>query len=234
MNSYKKAGRIVGALFLIVMVSWSLGYWLIGDILNSPDYLDNVYASQIKIFFGILFELIEIAAIAGIVIMMFPMIRKYDERMAMGYVFLRILECVMLTIAIICSLSLITLSHEFINAGTHDTSYFQSLGTIFKSIRENWVHLILPFFYSLAGMIFFYFLYKSKLVPRFISIIGIIAATLVLIGIPFDFIEYKPGAFVGLLMGLTEIFLGLWLIIKGFNSSSIRSMSANKDMKEIQ
>ena len=221
MNSDKKSARIVGALFLTVMISWSIGYWLIGDILNSPHYLANVYPNKIKIFLGVLFELIEIAAIAGIVVMMFPIIRKYDERMAVWYVCFRILECVMLGIAIICSLSLITLSHEFLNAGTPVTSYFQTLGTIFITIRDNWVHLILPFFYSLAGMIFFYFLYKSKLIPKIMSLIGFIAAVLVLIGIPLDFIEYKPGAFVGIAMGLTEIFLGIWLIIRGFNSSSI-------------
>ena len=130
MNSDKKSARIVGALFLTVMISWSIGYWLIGDILNSPDYLANVYPNKIKIFLGVLFELIEIAAIAGIVVMMFPIIRKYDERMAIWYVCFRILECVMLGIAIICSLSLITLSKEYIAAGAQDASYILASGAL--------------------------------------------------------------------------------------------------------
>jgi hypothetical protein len=85
-------------------------------------------------------------------------------------------------------------------------------------IRENWVHLVLPFFYSLASFIFYYFFYKTKLIPRPIAIWGLIASSLVLTGIPMDFFEFKPGAFVGAAMGLTELVLGIWLIVKGFNT----------------
>ena len=200
------------------MISWTIGYWFIGEVLTDPDYLTNAYAQKNRIFFGVLFELVDVAAVMGITVLMYPIIKKFNETLALGYVALRILECALLIIAIMGALSVITLSREFIAAGSPDNTHFQTLGTTMLEIRENWVHLVLPFFYSLASFIFYYFFYKTKLIPRPIAIWGLIASSLVLTGIPMDFFEFKPGAFVGAAMGLTELVLGIWLIVKGFNT----------------
>jgi Domain of unknown function (DUF4386) len=229
MISNRKVSIILGALFLVVMVSWSIGYGLIGSVLNSTDYLEQINLNSSKLFYGVLFELIDVAAIIGIMIVMFPLLKKYSERMAIGYVCFRILECVMLLVAIMIPLVLITLSKEFLQAGSPATSWYQTLGILFKAIRIDWVNLVLPFFYSLAAGVFYWFLYKTKLIPRFISIMGIIAAVLIIAGIPMDFFEFKPGSFVGAMGGLTEVLLGIWLIVKGFNSLALTELNKRAD-----
>jgi hypothetical protein len=226
MNSNRKTATIVGALFLTVMVTWFIGSELIESILNAPDYLINVYPNRIRVIIGVLFELIEVAAVAGIAVMMFPILKKYNERIALGYVVFRILECAMLIVAAISPLLLITLSQEYLNAGAPDASSFQALSTLFMTLRQHWTLLMLAIFYCLAALMFYYVLYQTKLIPRFISVWGLIAATMALT-------TPLLGTLLGIPMGLNELFLGIWLIVKGFNPSAIASGSAKTDINEV-
>jgi hypothetical protein len=226
MISEKKTAKLVGGLFLTVMISFVLGYRMIGGVLNTDNYLAGIQAKSSRIFLGVIFELIDISAIIGIIVLIFPLMKRYSERMALWYLCFRILECVMLIVAIIIPLVMITIGQEYLKSGAAEISWHQTLGTVLLAVRYTWVQLVLPFFYSLAGVVFFWFSYKTKLIPKFLSILGIISAGLVLAGIPMDFFKFKPGSFVGGLMGLTEIFLGIWLIVKGFNNSEIASTHA--------
>ena len=216
MNTYRKTARIVGALFLTVMVTWFIGSEIIGSILNAPDYLVNVYPNRIRVIIGVLFELIQVAAVVGIAVMMYQILKKYNERVALGYVIFRILECTMLIAAAISPLLLITLSQEYLKAGAPDASAFQTLSTLFMTLREHWTLMMLAIFYSLAAIMFYYVLYQTKLIPRFISVWGLIGATLALT---------TPwlGTLLGIPMGLNELFLGVWLIVKGFDPSAIKA-----------
>jgi len=221
MNTYRKTARIVGALFLTVMVTWFIGSELIGSILNAPDYLVNVYPNRIRVIIGVLFELIQAAAVVGIAVMMFPILKKYNERIALGYIVFRILECAMLIVASISPLLLITLSQEYLKTGAPDASAFQALSTLFIALREHWTLLVLAIFYSSAAIMFYYVLYQTKLIPRFISVWGLIGAALALT---------TPwlGTLLGIPMGLNELFLGVWLIVKGFDPSAIKAQMSTK------
>lgn len=219
MTSNKKTARIVGALFITVVASFLIGDKLLGSILSTPDYLVNVYPNKTKVIIGVLFELIEVVAVVGIVVMMFPILRKHNESIALGYVVLRTLECAMLIVAAISPLFLITLSQEYLSAGTPDISSFQTSGTLLMAARNNWSFLMLAIFYSLAALMFYYVLYQTKLIPRFISVWGLIGATMALT-------TPLLGTLFGIPMGLNEIFLGVWLIVKGFNPSAIIFESA--------
>jgi hypothetical protein len=217
----RKTALILGVLFLLVMVSWTVGYAISAQIINTENNLLNIFPNRSVMFLGAIFELINIAAIIGIVVVMYPLMKKISERMSIWYASFRIIESVLLTISILCLLAIITLSEKFINAGSTQPDYYNLLGELFITVRDNWVHLILPFFYSSAAFVFYYFFYKTKLIPRFISIIGIIASVLLLIGIPMDFFNFEPGTYVGVVGGLNELLLSAWLIIKGFNKEAL-------------
>lgn len=231
MLSDRKVATIVGALFLTVMVSWVLGIVLIGNILENVNYLTNAHSKSSLIFFGVIFELVDIAAIVGIMVMIFPLMKKYSESMALWYVLFRLLECVMLVVAVIIPFALITLSQEYLKAGNADTNGYQIIGNVLLVIRNRWVHLIIPFFYGFSAVVFYWFLFKSKLIPRFISVLGLVASGLVLVSIPVDFFEFKPGAYIGALGGLSEILLGIWLMVKGFNASALNDLNKRGELK---
>ena len=126
-------------------------------------------------------------------------------------------------------LLLLTLSQEYIKSGSPDTSYFQTLGTLAIKWRY-WTYQMVLMTY-VGGLMFSYLLYKSKLVPRFLSILGLIGHPLVIIGGLsgiFGVIDVNQGAWMimNLPGGLFEFLLPIWLFVKGFNLSAIDSGSA--------
>jgi len=229
MDSDKKVAILVGALFLMAMVASLLGGGLIDSILSAPDYLMAVSENEIQVIIGVLLELINAIAVVGIGVLMFPILKQHNESIAVGYLGIRIVEAVFCTVIVISPLSLITLSQEYLKAGAADAAYYQTVGVLSIAERASVIGLLIPVFFSLGALLFYYLLYQSKLLPRFISVWGLIAAVLILI-LNLLSLNFEVGISIGLILALpiilNEIFLGIWLIVKGFNPSAIASGSA--------
>ena len=181
MNSNKKAAKIVGVLFLLAAVSAVIGLFLYDPILNGSDYLiqGSEHANQVTL--GALMELILVVSVVGTATTMFPILRKYNETIALWHVFFRFLEAVIITIGIISVLSLLTLSQEFVAAGAPDIASYQASGILLKAIHD-WTFMLGPLFMlGINTIMYSYIFYKSKLVPRFISILGMSGAVFVFI-----------------------------------------------------
>ncbi len=225
MNSNRKTAIIAGALFLTAIVAWLVGYSLIESVTSAPEYLTNVSANENRVIIGALIELINSVAVVGIAVTLFPILKQHNERIALGYVGFRIIEATVLAVSLIFPLSLITLGREYVKAGASGATYFQNLGDLLLAGRY-WSGQMVPIFVGLGGLMLCYLLYRSKLVPRFISVWGLIGYAL-LITVPLsEIFGYSEGVILGLPVGLFEIFLAIWLIVKGFNSSAIVAESA--------
>ncbi|MFQ6120475.1 MAG: DUF4386 domain-containing protein [Methanosarcinales archaeon] len=233
MNTNKKTARIVGVLFLTAMVTSLLGGGLLESILNASDYLINVSANTTQISIGMYLELISSIAVVGIAVMTFPIFKKHNEALALGYVGFRIIESLFMIVSAIIPLSLITLSQEYLKAEVSNAPYFQTLGTLLIGARANLAGLLIPIFLSLGALLFYYLLYQSKLIPRFISVWGFIGVASILL-LNLLKVNVTIGIFLALPIILNEIFLGIWLIVKGFNSSAIASGSVKTDNNEIK
>jgi len=234
-QSIKNVGKIVGVLFFVVMLLWYLGYATIGAVIDAPDYLKSIYPNKIKVMTGVLFELLEAAAVMGITFLLFPILKRRSDTLAISYMGFRVFETMMLLLALLCVLMLITLSRQYIESGMTDSVYFETTGILLKETRLNWSLYILGLFHPLAALPLYYFLYQSKLIPRFISIWGFLAALWILIdeviletfGLSMGRIGGNPIA--GIAMGLNEIILGIWLIIKGFDEDAFVTMNNNNN-----
>jgi len=244
MNTYRKTAIIVGVLFITATVVSSLYYVILTPILNAPDYLINVSENEIQVIIGVLFYLIDCAAVVVIPIMLFPIFKKHNEALALGYVGSRIIESVTLIVGHISLLSLLTLSQEYVQAAAPDASHFQALGALLLAVID-WTHLLgVEIVFASTALIVFastalilnYLLYKSKLVPRFISVWGLIGAILLLaeglLGM-FGFSLTSEISIFSLPIAVQEMVLAIWLIVKGFNPSAIASGSAKTDINEI-
>jgi hypothetical protein len=222
MNTSKKTARIVGALFLLSNVTFILGAAVfVEPILSAADYLSLVSANRPQVVLGVLLEIINGVAYLGIGVLMFPILKQRFESMALGYVGFRIIEFVMQTLSDISPLSLLALSEEFVSAGAPAASSFQALGTLLLTER-HWAFQMVSITFGLGALMFYTMLYQSKLIPRFISIWGLVGAAVVLANTMLDMFSLTVPN-LGVLMLLNELFLGVWLIVKGFNSSAIAS-----------
>ncbi len=134
MNSNKKTAIIVGVLFIFAIVALFMGQAFYNPILNSPDYLDIAYPNRVIVVIGILIEFIGMVGLVLIPVFLFPILRKHNEALALGYVSFRLFEAVLLSIAQIYKLSLVKLSQDYLNKGGVDASYFQSMGNSIQSV----------------------------------------------------------------------------------------------------
>jgi hypothetical protein len=240
-DTNKKTATIVGVLYIIGTVAGILSVVFYGSVLNTPDYLIKVSANESQIIIGAFFVLLMGLALALVPVMMFPIAKKHNEVLALGYVVFRgALETITYIAMAISQLLLIPLSQEFVKAGAPDTSYFQTLGVLLRQAHDS-MDPILAIVFCLGALMFYSLLYQSKLIPRWLSGWGLIAAVLWLIaGLLALFGLIDPMSSIrnvfALPIGVQEMVMAIWLIVKGFNSSAIAlaSVSAQANANEVQ
>ena len=229
MTSTRKTAIIVGALFITATVTSSLYYVFVAPILDAPDYLVKVSENANQVIIGVLLYLIDNAAVVAIPIILFPILKKHNEALALGYVGSRIIESVTVIVGHISLLSLLTLSQEYVQAAATDPSHFQAIGALLLSVID-WSHLLsVEIVFAVTPLILNYLLFKSKLIPRFISVWGLIGAILLLAEGLLGMFGLGPTSEVSifsLLILVQEMVFAVWLIVKGFNPSAIASESA--------
>ncbi|MFC1956169.1 DUF4386 domain-containing protein [Chloroflexota bacterium] len=230
MNSSRKTAIIVGVLFIIATSFLFIGGSFYNPILSSPDYLDNAYPNKIIVIIGILIEFICVIAMPLIAVFLFPILKKHYEALALGYVGFRFLEAVLYIGMEINKLSLINVSQDYLNKVETDASYFQNIGSSIQSVND-WAFSIYVIVFTLGALMLYFVLYKSNLIPRFISAWGFIAAAVMLTG---SVIGMSTEISVGLELilvlpiAVNEMVLAGWLIVKGFNPSAIASGPVKK------
>jgi hypothetical protein len=180
MDSNRRTAIIVGALILIA-------YSVLASIL---------FESKIIALF---FQLISGAAVVGMAILMYPILKSTDKNLSLGYAVVKTIEGVVIVVAEILLFS------QMLNRVTYDL------------IWEYHIYL-----FGTAFLIISYLFYKSKLVPRFISIWGFIGSILLLASTFLMMAFHIPiPMFISHLPVITnELFLAAWLIVKGFNPSA--------------
>lgn len=226
MNTHKRTAGLVGALFLISNVVFLLGAFVfLEPILNDPDYLTLVSENRTQVVFGALLEMTNAVAYIGIAVLMFTVLRLRFAALALWYVCFRIIEFVMQTLSDLSALTLLDVSEEFVSAGAPDASPFQALGSLLL-VERAWAFQMVTLALVLGAVVFYFMLYKTRLIPRFISVWGLIAAAAVFATALIDMFGIEPGSleYLGVLMLLNELFLGVWLIVKGFDPSAIGAL----------
>lgn len=228
MSETRKIAITVGALFLFSNIIFLVGaVGLVEPVLNDPNYLSLAFESRNQVVLGALLEILNAVAYIGIAVLVFPILRNRFESMALWYVCFRIIEFVMQTLSDLAPLALVKLSEEFVQAGAQAAPAFEALGSLLL-IERYWAFQGVTFALVLGALVFYTMLYRSRLVPRFISVWGIIAVLAVFFTALVDSFGIDPGYldYLGILMLLNEVFLGVWLIVKGFDLSAIEPGTA--------
>ena len=228
MDSTRKTAIVIGVLFLIAIGTYNLGIFLIDTVLDDPDYLLNVTKNENRVITGSLLIIVDCAAVVALAVLLYPILKKFNRPIALGYVGFRIVECTTLIVAVICTLLLIPLSQEFIKAGAPDDSYFQTLGTLLQEVHYWTYRIVILIFSSIFGTLLAYLLYRSKLVPRYISFLGLVGYPLWLPAALLDIFGHSEGMILGIPGGIFEIIFPIWLIVHGFNSSALDPGIDNK------
>jgi hypothetical protein len=222
MNSNKKTAIVVGILFIVATVSAIIGLLFYDPILNDSGYIIKAATNETQVLWGAFFEIILAFAVIGTSVTLFPMLKKYNESMALGTVCFRLLEATLIIIGILSLLTIVTLNHEFLKETNPDIPAYLTAGKLLLTIH-NWTFLYGPnLVLGTSTLMTGYLLYKSRLVPRFISVLGIFGGGLISIcAVLVTFGVFSQISIWGVLLAvpvfLYEMSLAVWLIVKGFN-----------------
>jgi hypothetical protein len=219
MSADRKAALWIGVLYIIGTVALVLSLVVMGPLLAGPAYLAQVAAQPNQVAIGALLALLAGFALAMVPVVFWPVGKRYNETLAMGYVVFRgAVETVIYIVGALGWLLLIPLSKQpdaaplagFVH--TADPVIWEQVG-------------VFPF--VLGALMFYVLLYQSRLVPRWLSTWGLVGAALYIVAPLGSMFELSLGFFMAPL-ALQEMVMAVWLIAKGFNPSSIAAESAGR------
>jgi hypothetical protein len=218
MNTCKQNARFAGLFFLVATGAGVLSLSLI-DLIHEADYLTAIAAAENQMLIGGLLLLMMSFACAAIAIWIYPVIREYDEALALGAVAFRLIEAVFHTFATLTFLSLLPLSRAYTAAGTPDAAHFPTVGSLLISGHEIASNLGLIAF-ALGALMYYIVFYRVGLIPRWLSGWGVVAALLCLSASLYVFFggdAFSPVATVlNVPIAIQEMVLAIWLLVKGF------------------
>jgi hypothetical protein len=230
MNSFRTHALLTGVFFLVTDVTSIVGLLLYQPLLNNPSFITSPGMNVTQILIGTILEIILAASAAATALTLYPILRKQNHSMALGYVIFRAMEATVILVGVMCILTVLSLRLDFLAIGG-DQSVYQTIGKAFIALQK-WTFLfgpniVLPINATILG----YLLYKSRLVPRGISLLYLVDAPILFISsifILFGFYEPTSPFHILLAMPLLafEISFSVWLIAKGFNPSALAALSA--------
>jgi hypothetical protein len=223
MDAQRKTALAVGVLFILTFVTSIGGVISYGPVLSDPNYITGAGADT-RVFLGAFLELFLIITNIGCATVLFPLLKRQSEGLALGYVAARIVECTFILIGILSLLAIVTLRQT---ATATDAGSLLTIGKALHAIHD-WTFLFGPGFADGigTGLILGYLMYRSGLVSRRMALFGLVGGPLLAAsGIAVLMGVIPQGSAVQGILTIPEIvwelFLGLWLTFKGFKSSAV-------------
>ncbi len=229
MTSYRKTAVWVGVLYLIATIApvSALSAW--GTLTEDPGILANASAEEGQLILMALMNLVMAVAVAGVAFMIYPILRRVaddsvKEGLAHWYVGTRITEGATFIVAVLAMLAFMPLSAEFVAAGSPDASHFQASAAVFESTSDM-AYALGQTVFAVGAAMLYYLLFESKIIPRWLSLWGLIASPLFVVaslsllwtGDPNSALStalYAP-------MAVQEMVMAVWLIVKGFDLGAL-------------
>ena len=231
MHTYRTTAKVVGVIYLAGFIVGIVGNMLIQSVLGAPNHLSAVSAHGMTLAIGAILWLMAVVGDAAHGVLMFPVLKWHNERIAVGYLGFRIIDAVFIAVMALFALLQIPLGSEYLKAAVPDASYLQALSAVSVQTSQ-YAYEIGMVALGLAGVMLCSTLYGAKLVPRPLAIWGIIGYAIIFFGMVSAIMGSGLGLASSIPGGLWEAFTGIWLIFKGFNAPATVALSAQGSINE--
>ncbi len=243
MNTYRKNAVMAGILYILGTVFGVLSGVIGGEVLSSlsfgkplagVDMLGLLAANSSRITEGVFLIVMMGISLVAMTIFLYPIFRKDSEELAMGMVLFRgALEGTFYFVTALGFLGLVALGNEYITTGA-DSAALQSMGNVLYQFQ---VHLaaVGPIFFLIGTTCLYLSFYRTRLIPRWLSVWGLIAVVFYMAStlLKFFHMDTGYGFYLEMVMAPQEIVMAVWLIVKGFNQQKISSLSAKTATNEL-
>jgi hypothetical protein len=217
--TYRTTATIVGVLYLAGMVFGVVGNGLIQSILAEPDRLSAVTANSMSLAIGAVLVLMAAVWDAAHGILMFPVLKPHGERVALGYLGYRIVDAAFIGLWVLFLLLQIPLGREYASAASSGAPGLQALSAVSVQASQ-YAYQIAMFFVGVAGVLLCHTFYRARLVPRLVAVWGLAGYAIHLGGAVLELLGFNLGLIPVVPGGLWELFIGVWLIARGFSPSA--------------
>ncbi len=212
--------RLAGLLNLAGMIA---GVFSVAPAIDSTDYLTEASQNYSQVVVAAIFQFILSLTYIGFTILIYPVVKNLSDSLSIGFLSFRILAVSVSVIGIVLLLSTLTLSEFFVQNALEDVSTFSTLGIVLKSTRDAINHIFMVLLLCSGNIILYILFFKTKIIPRWIALWGMGAATLSIFAsvlILFNAVDIITPEYliINVPTALFELFFGGWLIIKGFNT----------------
>lgn len=233
MRLNREEANVTGLLLILGMIA---GILSIAPVIDAPDFLIKASANAPQVMIEAIFQFIMAIAYLGVGITLYPVLRKYNDSLALGFLSFRIVAAIFIIIGAIFLLLILTLSQEFVRVVPQDSLNFQTVGNLLRMGRDLVNHVFMILALSVGSLMLYFILFQTRLVPRWLSVWGLLGTTLTMLAsllVLFHSIDIITPVYLILNMpiALLEIILAIWLIVKGFNYSVI-TLITNEENKE--
>lgn len=226
--TYRMQAILTGILFLLTDITAIAGLLLYQPLLTNPLFITTLNVNQNPILLGTLLEIILAACGAGTALVLYPILKKQNQSLALGYVIFRAIESIIILIGVMCMLTVLALRADFLAVGG-DITMYQTIGKALVTLQK-WTfifgpNIILPINATMLG----YLLFKSKLVPRVISSLYLFDAPILFIASMWIVFGVYPqttpfAIIIAMPLLAFEVLFSLYLIIKGFNRPALETL----------
>jgi hypothetical protein len=220
----RRTAVLVGVLFWISNLVTVVGSVITGPIPNASTALTTMSPHATQIVVGTLITHLNDVAIIGYAVLLFPVLKRFSESLALGYVAFKALEATLLAVSAAVLLSLIPLSQSYLAGGAAVATPYQASTTVTLA-QQFWAARLGALAYLVATPILNFLLYRSQIVPRFIAVWGFIGVVFLAIGLALGVGDPTRGFELGQLLVipiiLWELFFATWLIVRGFNPAVV-------------
>ncbi|GAA5198147.1 hypothetical protein GCM10023346_34640 [Arthrobacter gyeryongensis] len=220
MDPLRKTAMVAGILYLVTFVSSIPALFLISPVLNDPHYITGPGADS-TVIFGCFLDLVNAVSAVGTAVALFPVVKRQNEGIALGFVTARMFEAAVIVIGVVSLLAVVTLRQH----GGADPALVP-VGQAFVAVRD-WTFILGPSLVpGVSGLLLGYLMYRSGLVPRVIPLLGLIGGPLLLSSTISTMFGINQGISVWSGLATLPIFvwelsLGVWMAVKGFRPSPI-------------
>jgi len=218
MDTYRVISTVIGVLYILVFIA---GFLSIAYAVDDSDYLTKSQLKSNKINKAAFFQFLMAILYIGIAILLYPILRIYNESLAIGFLSTRIIAVVFVLIGTITLLLILKLSQEYVKFNSSGLTYYNLIGDLLKAVRDLVNHVGMIIMLCIGGIILFIIMIQSALIPTWLSVWGIVGSVIAILASILVLrknlqILSPTYMMLNIPVALQEIAFAAWLILKGF------------------
>jgi hypothetical protein len=220
----------LGGLLYVITFAASIpaAFYFLAPVLDNPDYVLGS-GSDARVITGGLLDVVTAIAGIGTAVVLFPVVRRQNRTLALGFVTSRLLEAAIIVIGVVSLLAIVTLRKDFAGAPGADTDSLSTTAASLVAVRDFTFHLGPGFMAAVNALLLGSLMYRSGLVPRVIPVMGLIGAPLLLAAKIATVYGVNDDSTMWSVIALAPIFfwelsLGIYLVVRGFRPSAVAAL----------